>query len=598
MNKYLVYMLLCFPLVCCNQINSDCEKVMLQANEIMESNQDSATISFRMLDSISDKLPSMPQKQQMRYHLLCAKAMNKAYIDFTTDSVMKDVVEYYDRHGTDEERMMANYLMGCVYRDLNDSPKALHFLNIATEYEAENKDSYLLLSKILNQKADILHKQALGKEECKVLDQSIHYAMLAGDTINAITTINNKAAAFAQIDNMDSAIFYNNLAKEKFMERGDSIFAAQISGNCIKYYLRLGQYEKARQCIDIFEKQSGYFKNDTIEHGRESYYNIKGLYYINVNKPDSAKKYFERCYEFSDDPYMLLGIYRGLSLLYDELNISDSTAKYALLTYNANDSLYQKDAAEALLRQEASYNYERYQEEAKKKSDDIVVMQWWLMGAIVIIICIVGVSVYIHRRIERQNEWKLSQTTERYEMEKRLLQNEMEEMYALLEEKESLLENKDLIFERKRMELDDEIAKKELSISELQDRVTHYEQKLNIKNNAALEDEIQSSQIRAEFEYFTLQVREHPTEKQWRKLVRFAKNNLPQMYILLHKYHVTDRELRICILSRLRFKPGEIATIMDCKFPDISHIRSRLLKRIYGIDGKAADFDKRIMLLY
>ncbi|MCQ2242677.1 MAG: hypothetical protein MJZ32_00300 [Bacteroidaceae bacterium] len=598
MNKYLLYLILCFSMACCNQIDSDCEKVMQHADEIMENNQDSATISFSMLDSISCKVMSMPKKQKMRYHLLCAKAMNKAYIDFTNDSVMKDVVEYYDSHGTDEERMMANYLMGCVYRDLKDAPKAFHFFDKAIEYNAQNKKSYLMLNRIHAQKAEILHNQALVEQELKELDKAGHYAMLAGDTVTAIIDVSLKALAFALVNNHDSAIYHNNEASRKFKDLGYTQNVAQISINTIKSYLVTGQIEKAKHDLELYEQQSGHFVNGEIIPGYESYHYLKGLYFVYADEADSAKHHFMKCSSFAKDLNMKIMACRGLSLLYNKIGKADSTAKYAMLTYEMNDSLYQLDAAEALLRQEASYNYERYQEEAKKKSDDIVVMQWWLMGAIVIIICIVGVSVYIHRRIERQNEWKLSQTTERYEMEKRLLQNEMEEMYALLEEKESLLENKDLIFERKRMELDDEIAKKELSISELQDRVTHYEQKLNIKNNAALEDEIQSSQIRAEFEYFTLQVREHPTEKQWRKLVRFAKNNLPQMYILLHKYHVTDRELRICILSRLRFKPGEIATIMDCKFPDISHIRSRLLKRIYGIDGKAADFDKRIMLLY
>ncbi len=598
MNRYLLYLLLGFSLVCCNQIDSDCEKVMLQADEIMESNQDSATVSYRMLDSISDKLPSMPKKQQMRYHLLCAKAMNKAYIDFATDSVMKGVVEYYDSHGTDEERMMANYLMGCVYRDLKDAPKAFHFFDKAIECNTQNKKSYLMLNRIHAQKAEILHNQALVEQELKELDKAEHYAMLAGDTVTAIIDVSLKALAFALVNNHDSAIYHNNEASRKFKDLGYTQNVAQISINTIKSYLVTEQIEKAKHDLELYEQQSGHFVNGEIIPGYESYHYLKGLYFVYADEADSAKHHFMKCSSFAKDLNMKIMACRGLSLLYNKIGKADSTAKYAMLTYEMNDSLYQLDAAEALLRQEASYNYERYQEEAKKKSDDIVVMQWWLMGAIIIIICIVGVSVYVHKRIKRQNEWKLLQTTERYETEKALLQNEMEEMYALLEEKESLLENKDLILERKRMELDKEIALKEQTISTLQDRVMQYEQQLNIRNNAAVEEEILSSPIRAEFEYYVSHVIEHPTEKQWRKLVRYVKITLPQMYLLLHKYNVSDRELRICILTRMRFKPGEIVAIMDCKFSDISHVRSRLLKKIYGIDGKAVEFDRRLMLMY
>lgn len=43
----------------------------------------------------------------MKYELLYAKAMNKAYIDFTSDSVMKKVALYYDKHGSKNEQMEA-----------------------------------------------------------------------------------------------------------------------------------------------------------------------------------------------------------------------------------------------------------------------------------------------------------------------------------------------------------------------------------------------------------------------------------------------------------------------------------------------------------
>ncbi len=52
---------------------------------------------------------------------------------FTSDSVMKDVVAYYDKYGSANERMLANYVLGCVYRDLHEVPLALEYYNKATE---------------------------------------------------------------------------------------------------------------------------------------------------------------------------------------------------------------------------------------------------------------------------------------------------------------------------------------------------------------------------------------------------------------------------------------------------------------------------------
>ena len=58
----------------------------------------------------------------MRYEVLLAEAMNKSYVSFTTDSVLKQVVRYYDRHGSPNEQLKAHYLLGCAYRDMGEAP--------------------------------------------------------------------------------------------------------------------------------------------------------------------------------------------------------------------------------------------------------------------------------------------------------------------------------------------------------------------------------------------------------------------------------------------------------------------------------------------
>ena len=51
--------------------------------------------------------------------------MNADYVPFTSDSTMLQVVDYYDSHGTPNERLRAHYMLGCVYRDLGEAPHAL-----------------------------------------------------------------------------------------------------------------------------------------------------------------------------------------------------------------------------------------------------------------------------------------------------------------------------------------------------------------------------------------------------------------------------------------------------------------------------------------
>lgn len=596
MNRIL-YLVMIIALAGCGQ-SGNFDATMNRADSIMEECQDDAKVSLAMLDSLRPQLPEMSEAQRMRFHLLYGKAMNKGYLEFTSDSIMKEVAEYYNRHGSDYEKMTANYLLGCVYRDLGDAPTAMKYLNEATNYEEADKTSYMMLAHIHGQMANLLEEQTLVNNVITELDIAQHYALLAGDTVEAITLLSLKAPTYQFNNNTDSAEIIVDSCINKFIASGHRQYAAQISGYAIKDLVQQGHLDKAHERITMYEKESGYFHEGEIMAGKEIYYYYKGLYFLSVGETDSAETVFRKCLKFTDDLNTLIGGYRGLSLLYDKIGPADSTAKYAMLAYEANDSSYQRDVAEKLISQQALYNYSRHQEAALKSARKTATLQRWLFGTFAFLVALVCSTLFIYRRKKQAVQKKIAMMQERYETEKTLLQREMEDMNALLEEKQSLLESKDDLLERKKKELDVEIGKREQSIAELQERIAEYERDMNIKDIAVLEDEIQSAPVKDDFNYYLKNVTEQPSGKDWDRLMRFAKSKLPKLYVMLRNYNVTERELRICLLTRLMFKPKDIAVLVGCRFPEVSLTRSRLLKKIYGIDGKASDFDKRIMLMY
>lgn len=596
MNRIL-YLLMMLALIGCGQSNGF-DTTMNRADSIMEACQDDATVSLAILDSLRPQLPEMSRTQRMRFHLLYGKAMNKGYVEFTSDSTMKEVAEYYDRHGSDREKMTANYVLAAVYRDLGDAPTAMKYLNEATNYEEANEKSYIMLSHIHGQMASLLEEQTLVDNVIQELDIARRYALLAGDTVDAITILSLKAPTYLYGNKADSAELIVDSCINMFIARGHRQYAAQISGYGLRYLVRQGRIDKARERIAMYENESGYFHDGEIVAGKEIYYEFKGMYFLSVGETDSAEVMFRKCLKYKDDLNTLNGGYRGLSLLYDKIGPADSTAKYALLAYEVNDSSYQKDVAGKLISQQALYNYSRHQEAALKSARQTATLQRWLFGTFVILVALVCSTLFIYRRKKRAVQKKIAMMQERYETEKTLLQREMEEMNALLEEKQSLLESKDDLLERKKKELDAEIGKREQSIAELQERVAEYERDMIIKDIAVLEDEIQNASVKDDFSHYLKNVTEEPSGKDWDRLMRFAKSRLPKLYVMLRNYNISERELRICLLTRLMFKPKDIAVLVGCRFPEVSLTRSRLLKKIYGIDGKASDFDKRIMLMY
>ena len=597
MKKVIVYLTVLLIVIGCSQ-TTEIDIAMEQAERIMETRQGDANKSLIVLDSLKAQISGMTEAQRMRFHLLQAKAMNKAYVDFTSDSIMLKVVDYYDRYGSGYEKMTANYLLGCVYRDLGDAPTAMKYLERATKSDGKDIPTYKTLAHVHGQMAYLLEEQSLAESALRELDVAYKYSILAGDTIDALTILSVKAPVYSLVNKMDSSEIVIDSCINMFKRMGCQQYAAQMCAYNIRYLLQKGEIGKAHERIKIYETESGYFHNGEIESGKEVYYYYKGLYYLGVNHTDSARTMFQKCLNYIADPNIKVSAYHGLSLLYDKIGPADSTAKYALLAYNANDSAYDKSVSEALIRQQALYNYSKYQETALRSAERAATLGWWLFASLAVLVAVVCFTLFIYKKKKRAAGRRIAMMQERYETEKTLLQREMEEMNALLEERQSLLETKEDLLERREAELNIEIGKREQSIAELQERVAGYEREMHIKDIAVLEDEIQKAPLKDDFSYYLKNVMEQPSSKDWDKLIRFAKSSFPKLYVMLRNYNVNERELRICILTRLMFKPKDIAVLVGCRFPEVSLTRSRLLKKIYGIDGKASDFDKRIMLMY
>ena len=87
--------------------------------------------AYRMLCGMDAEAEEVSEPLRMRHLLLRSNAQNKAYVDFTSDSIGCLLVNYYNAHGTPNERMLAHYIKGCAYRDMGDQPASLRCYNDA-----------------------------------------------------------------------------------------------------------------------------------------------------------------------------------------------------------------------------------------------------------------------------------------------------------------------------------------------------------------------------------------------------------------------------------------------------------------------------------
>ncbi len=121
MHRAFVFLMSLLLLVAC----SDDPQVTALLDRVDSLTYEQPDSALRLLQAQEAEASAWPRSQQMRHALLTARAQNKAFVDFTTDSVLLVLTDYYDRHGTPNEQMEAHYLLGCVYRDLGEAPRAI-----------------------------------------------------------------------------------------------------------------------------------------------------------------------------------------------------------------------------------------------------------------------------------------------------------------------------------------------------------------------------------------------------------------------------------------------------------------------------------------
>ena len=62
---------------------------------------------------------------EMRAQLEELERQNRADSVMTNDSLAEQLVKYFDRHGTPNERMRAHYILGRTYADMGEAPRAV-----------------------------------------------------------------------------------------------------------------------------------------------------------------------------------------------------------------------------------------------------------------------------------------------------------------------------------------------------------------------------------------------------------------------------------------------------------------------------------------
>ena len=561
--------------------NRKYDDLMQRADSIMNVNDDSAKVAIRMLDGVKSQLPEFSKAQKMRYELLRHKAMNKAYISFTSDSKMKEVVDYYDRHGSANERMLANYVLGCVYRDMHEVPLALEYYNKATE-QADTTAAdcdYGTLYRVYSQMGFLFSKQYLPYQLLDAFGKAEKYAYLAKDTLNAIINYQNKGDAYDYLGRKDSVVAINLRSANMFKRIGDNYNAAIALGCNYSYYIEKQDSVNAKKAFEAYFS-TGYEGNLEYEDSKAYVLCQKGIYYMFTGQLDSACYILQQSLKFCKSFSNKAATTKALAHYYAKVNQPSLAMKYALQSSEYNDSSLMEARKNQLQQMQAMYDYGRNQEIARmaeQKATRSTQMNYMVVFACVILLLFLS---YIYRK-------QLVLKKKRIAVSKLLYEDSLLKLKRLQDEKAKLVaENDNKLFQV--------IMEKENTIDKLKAEISDIQDKYSLTSVSNVELTLMDSSICKKIKFIEVHPRKKMSDEDWKELADTVEKTIPN-FIPRLKNKLNDKDYQICLLIRLGFTTSLIARLLGLSDAAISKSRKTMLKKLCGKIGKPKDFDKYVL---
>ncbi len=563
--SYFFLGLMVWILTACNgrKIASQLDNICYIAN----SNPDSALV---LLNKFKDEEREWNRGDRIHYELTKMHIENKKYVTFSSDSTIKEIVGYYKNSGTANEKMLAYYILGRVYSDIGEAPKALEaYYDAINMADTTSSDcDYDTLIGIYGQMSTIFHKQNLPHDEIWALKHYIEYIRKHEDLKEYIIEKEQLVRPYYLLNEKDSVLSLINKTYSALKQLGEDQAAADALVVSIYIYTERGELAKAKQAIDIFEKESGLFdKYGNIKKGREAYYNTKGFYELAVKNIDSAEQYFRKAIKYGYNE----NAYKGLLSVYRESGNLDSVVHYSILYESSLDSIHNKKQIETIHQMSSLYNYNRIQREAEMEAKKVHKAHFLIICILFLVVIgtITFLQLYIvYRNKKRKEISKLANSLFAAKKEYQIIQEELQKLkssnietiIAYKEQQGELLKQTILKLSNadKQSGIIDNLCDFEKSkIVEL------FRKKEDLKLGATL-----------------------PSKAEWRALEMQFSKNMPNTYkILANDKKLSPLELRVCILLMLDFEDCTIVNLTGSMSQTISTAKSRANKKLFDKRG-------------
>lgn len=205
--------------------------------------------ALAVLESI-DTLDLRTEKRRARYSLLYTMALHKNWIDTADIRVIRPAERYYERHGSNEDKMRMNYYLGTVQQNAGDLESAISSYLRAKEYSSRS-DNLVFKGIISSSISDVYLSNHNNSESISYCKEACDFFALAKDTFRLWNTTGLLANRYSNITSWTKSdslysIFFSQPVRDS------SIYAMQLLNLSWNNIFKPGS--DPHKSIDLFRK--------------------------------------------------------------------------------------------------------------------------------------------------------------------------------------------------------------------------------------------------------------------------------------------------------------------------------------------------------
>ena len=562
---------------------------LAKAEAMMYRYPDSA---LHILQGIQPDIPS-ENEQYATWALLMTQAQYKNQIE-QSDSLINIAYSYFTKHDNAQRKALALYYKGILRHESHLAEDVLSFyLEAATEIEKTN--DYLLGFLIYSEVGLMYLYRNLNAYAMEFFEKAHHNAELSDNQTYIAFSFIYIARAFSQKKQYNKAIeYYEKAIKIGQVNNYPTILASAMNETSF-LFLKTGENKKASQyakdCIKIKKTDQRIFSlGDT--------YRYLKMY-------DSAYFYLNQAC-LSPNIHTARSAYQALYYISQEEKDYKKAVEYSNKLWFYQDSIGKTDRNKALIEMQEKYDQQKIINEnnlSQIKKDRIIRN---VLIALIILSFIIAITNYLYQRKIVSQKQEISEKEEKiryftmkiHENETMINRNKMRieeltiQMEGSLEIKEQWKEQNKI-----RQEIQQQNETLKLENNNLQNHISNYAQSLKEKSKEleAMEHLSKENQYLHKREAFLCNQLIKQTELFNKlKTTKYIDNKLWQeikekIDLLFDNYtkrlchqipSLTDGDIQICCLIKLRFSNGDIANMLAISPTSVSKRKLRLKERI------------------